>query len=46
MIAAPGVAPEDSFFAGPQQVDDWRKVLLYDAAAESGMLAALPASPR
>jgi len=45
MTAAPGVAPEDSFFAGPQQVDDWRKVLLYDAAAESGMLAALPASP-
>ncbi len=45
MTAGQGVAPEDSFFAGPLQVDDWRKVLLYDAAAEAGVLAALPASP-
>lgn len=45
MTSAPGVAPEDSFFAGPNQVDDWRKVLLCDAAAEAGVLAALPASP-
>lgn len=33
-----------SFLAPPDLVLDWRKVLLYDAAAESGLIASLPAS--
>ena len=38
-------APDDSFFASPGRVDDWRKALLYDAAAEAGVLSALPGPP-
>jgi len=37
------VATRDfSFLGAPGHLDDWRKVLLYDAAAASGILAALP----
>lgn len=33
-----------SFFATSGEVPDWRRVLLYDAAAEAGVLDALPAT--
>ncbi len=33
-----------SFLAPPGEVLDWRMVLLYDASAEAGLVAALPAS--
>ena len=36
--------PGDSFFARPDHVDDWRKALAYDAVADAGVWAALPAS--
>lgn len=39
-----GAVAGDSFFAEPDRVDDWRKALLYDAAADAGLLAALPDS--
>ena len=45
MNAPVETAPEDSLLAGPDQVDNWRKVLLYDADAEAGVLDALPATP-
>ena len=35
---------ELTFLASPGMVDDWRKVVLLDTAAEAGILAALPAS--
>jgi hypothetical protein len=35
---------EMSFLAPPDLVLDWRRVLLYDAAVEAGLLASLPAS--
>ncbi len=44
---APAVAlspVEMSFLAPPDLVLDWRKVLIYDAAVETGLLASLPAS--
>jgi len=48
MTHAPGRLPdaaELSFLAGPGEVCDWRMVLAYDAAAEAGVLPALPAAP-
>lgn len=36
---------ELSFLAVPGQVQDWRMILLYDAAVDAGVLAALPATP-
>jgi SAM-dependent methyltransferase len=39
-------AGELSFLAEPGEVSDWRMVLAYDAAAEAGVLPALPAAPR
>lgn len=40
----PTVWEELSFLALPDAVADWRKALLYDLAAEAGILAALPAT--
>ena len=34
-----------SFLAPPSRVHDWRMVLLFDVAAETGVLEALPGSP-
>ncbi len=39
----PDPSPASSFMADPGAVADWREVLLCDAAAESGLLEALPA---
>ncbi len=36
---------ERSFLAAPDRVADWRMALLYDAAAEAGLLDHLPAMP-
>lgn len=36
---------DESFFAAPGEVGDWRRALVYDAAARAGVLVALPASP-
>lgn len=36
---------ELSFLALPGQITDWRKALLFDLAAEAGILGALPAAP-
>lgn len=34
-----------AFLVPPDEVSDWRMVLLFDAAVETGLLEALPASP-
>lgn len=34
--------PDRSFLAPPDQVSDWRMVLVYDAAADAGVFSALP----
>ncbi len=40
-----GVATSDfSFLTVPERIDDWRKLLLYGAASDAGVLAALPAT--
>ena len=41
----PDPSPVSSFMADPGAVADWREVLLSDAAAASGLLDALPATP-
>ncbi|MDQ3569662.1 MAG: class I SAM-dependent methyltransferase [Actinomycetota bacterium] len=33
-----------SFITVPERIDDWRKLLLYEAASEAGVLASLPAA--
>jgi SAM-dependent methyltransferase len=38
------VTTEFSFLTVPGRIDDWRKLLLYDAASEAGILTALPAT--
>lgn len=40
----PPAAADLSFLAPPDAVSDWRRVVLFDVASRSGMLAALPAT--
>ena len=40
----PQAAADLSFLAPPDAVSDWRKVVLFDVASRSGMLATLPAT--
>lgn len=37
--------PDRSFLAPPDEVSDWRMVLVYDAAADAGVFSALPGTP-
>ena len=37
-----GIWERLSFLAAPDRISDWRKVLLFDVAAETGILSALP----
>jgi len=43
--ASADTAADLSFLAPPEALCDWRMVLAYEAAAEAGILAALPAMP-
>jgi len=39
------VRPDRSFLAPPDEASDWRMLLVYDAAADAGVLSALPGTP-